>query len=587
MPWSPTQAFPHPLANIQSSNADVNMTNFMSYALVEMMTWQGLGDVINRFRERALGLDPISLIWAPGMLSRLRIPHTYCWSPALIPKPKDWGQHISISGFYFLSLASSYTPSPELAHFLASGPPPVYIGFGSIVVDDPDGMTKLIFEAVKKAGVRALVSKGWGGLGADDIDVPEGIFMLGNVPHDWLFRHVSCVVHHGGAGTTAAGISAGKPTVIAPFFGDQPFWGAMVARAGAGPQPIPYKQLTADKLADAIAEGLKPESLKMAEQLAAKIKEEKGCEQGGKSFHDMLDADSLRCSLFPSRNAVWQVARTKIRLSALAAAVLADQGMINFASLTLYRPREYDTEDGPWDPISGGASALIGTIASLTMGVADFPIEIFRAAKHKRQKSDAKETAGQSSPSGSSTPSLSSNSNSRLDLDLLPEEGKEPSLKENTGPSSGPSTKSSYESTTRSSKEAPTSPETSLSSMASISGRPRGRSLREALRSAYPRSRSSSRDSRTSPSRSKRCGTPPAPEFDPSKLTLENATRAGKGVSRIVAAGMKSPLDFTLGLARGFHNAPKLYGDDTVRPSMKVTDFQSGIRAAGKVFTSF
>lgn len=84
MPWSPTQAFPHPLANIQSSNADVNMTNFISYALVEMMTWQGLGDVINRFRERSLGLDPISLIWAPGMLTRLRIPYTYCWFVILV-----------------------------------------------------------------------------------------------------------------------------------------------------------------------------------------------------------------------------------------------------------------------------------------------------------------------------------------------------------------------------------------------------------------------------------------------------------------------------------------------------------------------
>jgi hypothetical protein len=85
MPWSPTQSFPHPLANIQSSNADVNMTNFISYALVEMMTWQGLGDVINRFRERALGLDPISLIWAPGVLSRLRIPYTYCWCVIILP----------------------------------------------------------------------------------------------------------------------------------------------------------------------------------------------------------------------------------------------------------------------------------------------------------------------------------------------------------------------------------------------------------------------------------------------------------------------------------------------------------------------
>ena len=96
----------------------------------------------------------------------------------------------------------------------------MYIGFGSIVVDDPTGMTKLIFEAVKLAGVRALVSKGWGGLGADEIGIPEDVFMLGNVPHDWLFKHVSAVVHHGGAGTTAAGIAAGKPTVVVPFFGD-------------------------------------------------------------------------------------------------------------------------------------------------------------------------------------------------------------------------------------------------------------------------------------------------------------------------------------------------------------------------------
>ena len=142
-------------------------------------------------------------------------------SPALIPKPEDWGRHISISGFYFLSLASNYQPDPDLADFLASGPPPVYIGFGSIVVEDPNAMTKLIFEAVKMTGQRALVSKGWGGLGGSELSIPDGVFMLGNCPHDWLFQHVSCVVHHGGAGTTAAGIALGRPTVIVPFFGDQ------------------------------------------------------------------------------------------------------------------------------------------------------------------------------------------------------------------------------------------------------------------------------------------------------------------------------------------------------------------------------
>jgi UDP:flavonoid glycosyltransferase YjiC (YdhE family) len=254
----------------------------------------------------------------------------------LIPKPKDWGSHISISGFFFLSLASSYTPAPDLADFLSSGPPPVYIGFGSIVVDDPGAMTTLVFKAVKKAGVRALISKGWGGLGSGDIEVPPGVFMLGNVPHDWLFNHVSCVVHHGGAGTTAAGIAMGKPTVVVPFFGDQPFWGAMVAKAGAGPAPVPFKNLTADKLAASILEALKPAVLERASELGSKIAREHGSETGAKDFHDKLETDSLRCSLAPSRTAVWRVKRTNIRLSALAAVVLCNEELLDFQQLKLY-----------------------------------------------------------------------------------------------------------------------------------------------------------------------------------------------------------------------------------------------------------
>jgi len=197
MPWSPTQAFPSPLANIQATNADPNTTNYISYSLVEILQWQGLGDVINDFRKKSLGLEPISVQWAPGMLARLQIPWTYFWSPTLIPKPADWPSNIKIPGFYFLSLASNYTPEPDLQHFLDSGPVPIYVGFGSIIVDDPTAMTKMIFEAIRKTGRRALVSKGWGGVGADELDKPEGVFMLGNVPHDWLFPRVDCVVHHG------------------------------------------------------------------------------------------------------------------------------------------------------------------------------------------------------------------------------------------------------------------------------------------------------------------------------------------------------------------------------------------------------
>lgn len=256
-------------------------------------------------------------------------------SPALIPKPRDWEKHISISGFCFLDQKTNYTPDPALAAFLAAGPPPVYIGFGSIVVDDPDGLTKTLFAAIGKTGVRALISKGWGGLGKDSLWIPDNVYMLGNVPHDWLFQHVSCVVHHGGAGTTSTGIALGKPTVIVPFFGDQPFWGSMVAKAGAGPLPIPYKELTADRLADAIMTALEPASVAAAKELAHSITSEQGSKTAAEEFHRALEVDGLRCDLASKHTAVWRVRKTDVKLSAFAAKVLSDEGLLDLNDLKL------------------------------------------------------------------------------------------------------------------------------------------------------------------------------------------------------------------------------------------------------------
>jgi UDP:flavonoid glycosyltransferase YjiC (YdhE family) len=546
MPWSPTQAFPHPLANIQSTNCDPSMTNFITYALIDMMTWQGLGDVINRFREKNLNLEPVSIIWAPGMASRLRIPYTYCWSPALIPKPADWGNHIDISGFYFLNLATNYTPPDDLAAFLDAGPPPIYIGFGSIVVDDPNAMTKLIFEAVKQTGQRALVSKGWGGIGADELGIPEGVYMLGNCPHDWLFKHVSCVVHHGGAGTSAAGISSGRPTVVVPFFGDQPFWGAMIARAGAGPKPVPYKDLTAEKLAVAIQEALRPESLERAAELSEKIRQEKGSEDGAKSFHNQLQVDSLRCLLYPKLPAVWRVKRTDIHISALAATVLGNEGLLDFSDLKLFRSREYDTDEGPWEPFSGAAAALIGTIGNMMMGVADFPVEMLKALRIAQSEKKKPQSSSGTPPS----PSRSSDSPVRTD-----------STSSFSVQSAGP---------TQNGEDARTaSPDAMSSHSSAIPGQ--GRASSSIASSEFRK------DAR-----------PITPGGRPSgagnQMSLESFIDGGKGVSRIVSAGIKSPMDFTMALAKGFHNAPKLYGDDTVRKAERITGVQSGLVAAGKEF---
>lgn len=413
MPWSPTSAFPHPLANIQSSNAESNITNFLSYALVDMMTWQGLGDLVNRFREGTLGLEAVSTMWAPGMISRLKVPHTYCWSPTLIPKPADWPSRIKISGFYFLSLASSYSPPPELERFLNAGPPPVYIGFGSIVVEDPNALTRKILEAVAQVGCRALVSKGWGGVGAGELDIPENVMLLGNCPHDWLFPRCAAVVHHGGAGTTAAGIRCGKPTVICSFFGDQPFWGAMVAKAGAGPNFIPHKELTSQNLALAIQAALGREMQARAEAMGDSIKAETGVENGAMSFLSSVEEMGLaRCDLLPDRVAVWKVRSGIRKLSALAASVLVEANLIEggFGGLRLWRHKEWPVNSGPTDPVTGGAGAIVGTMGSIMMGVGDFPIEIFKAVT----KDKGKGVEGQPSTPGS-TPGSPMHDNTSVD----------------------------------------------------------------------------------------------------------------------------------------------------------------------------
>ncbi|EUC58960.1 sterol 3-beta-glucosyltransferase, partial [Rhizoctonia solani AG-3 Rhs1AP] len=194
MPWCPTASFPHPLVNIkQSENTEPNMANYYSYGLVDMMTWQGLGRTINKFRMKRLGLDYLTTASAVGMIERCAVPWTYCLSPALVSKPADWMSHIVIKdvvGFYFLDLASDYSPPENLVEFLKSGEPPVYIGFGSIVLQNPQEMTRAILSGIAQAGVRAIVSPGWGGLDEDLIrSAGPHIFALGNVPHDWLFQH--------------------------------------------------------------------------------------------------------------------------------------------------------------------------------------------------------------------------------------------------------------------------------------------------------------------------------------------------------------------------------------------------------------
>lgn len=323
----------------------------------------------------------------------MKVPYTYMWSPGLIPKPFDWGPEIDIAGFVFLDLASSFKPPDTLSEFLNAGEPPVYVGFGSIVVDDPDRFTSMIFEAIQKAGVRALVSKGWGGLGGET-KTPENVYMLENTPHDWLFPRVSAVVHHGGAGTTAIGLKCGKPTMIVPFFGDQPFWGAMVSRAGAGAkEPIPYKYLNAGRLADGIKQCLSPEAKASAEKLAHDIDiEGDGAKHAVDSFHRHLPLqgkNSMRCSIIQDRVAVWEFKQARLlQLSALAAEVLVERKKLKWQDLRLVRHKEWNDFEGPGEPFTGGGAALLNSAGQFVTGVGGTPVRWAKTLRKREKKQE-------------------------------------------------------------------------------------------------------------------------------------------------------------------------------------------------------
>lgn len=295
MPWTPTTAFPHPLANL-GAGEHRPVENWLSFLTIDFLTWAGSADLVNRFREKSLGLEPILLgEGGASLVHDNEVPTTYIWSPSFVPKPPDWGEAIEVAGFAFLDQASSYEPPGELTDFLEEGDAPFYIGFGSCVIEDPAAMTAMLVDAVRQAGVRAILSRGWAGLG-EGVDDPA-ILVVGDLPHDWLFPHLAGLCHHGGAGTVAAGLRAGLPTIVVPFFGDQYFWGDAVARAGAGPAPIPGSQMDAEALAAALAFCAQAETRARAQEIASGIRAEDGAGNVVAAFHRHLPLETMRCAL--------------------------------------------------------------------------------------------------------------------------------------------------------------------------------------------------------------------------------------------------------------------------------------------------
>lgn len=384
--------------------------------------------------------------------------------------------------------------------------------------------------------MRALVSKGWGGLGGDGLDVPENVFLLDNTPHDWLFPRVRACVIHGGAGTTAIALKCGKPTMVVPFFGDQFFWGNMISRAKAGPEPVPHKQLSVEKLAEGIQFCLTKEAQENAQTLASDIaREGDGADNMCAFFHNHLTLSgkhSMRCSIFEDRVAVWHMKGTNLRLSALAADILVARGYVQWRKLRLIRHCEWNDFEGPGEPVTGVLGSVATSIGETFGGIASVSAQIAKHSNKKRRKQQRKreEQEGRVSTSKQKEEAQKQTelaADSRKDSKV----GKDLSDKLPMPNGDGPHDTNALNDTAS------------------------GTTLQN-------------------PS--------PQPQGTECDTYVSDVSRGALKSARALAS---APIDLSIALAQGFHNAPRLYGDDTVRRPPRVTGIKSGLRAARSEFT--
>jgi sterol 3beta-glucosyltransferase len=254
-PLFPTGAFAAPGWPLQRNLGPV--ANHLTGVAMLQVLWQWYRPFINDFRQQH-GLPPASAASFYRTLSAHPLLGAY--SPSVIPRPTDWPAGVQITGAWLPEPSAAWQPPAELAAFLASGAPPVYIGFGSMAGQRPEALAALVLEALARSGQRGVLLTGWGGLRT--ANVPTTVCVVTDAPHSWLFPRMAAVVHHGGAGTTAEGLRAGVPSVIVPFSFDQPFWGERVRALGVGPTPIPQARLSAENLAAALTQAVHDQGLR-------------------------------------------------------------------------------------------------------------------------------------------------------------------------------------------------------------------------------------------------------------------------------------------------------------------------------------
>ena len=268
-PMTPTREFAPATVTARSLGGWGNRTAAATLLTMGQRPFRGIVDEL----RAELGLPAVK----PGAwlahVEASRWPICYGYSPVVVPPPADWPAWHHTVGYWWPARGPSFVPPAHLLDFLAAGPPPVYVGFGSMPAVDRDALSALVVAALRQAGVRAVVHRGWAGLTAAGDDV----LTVDEVPHEWLFPRMAAVVHHAGAGTTGAGLRAGVPAVPVPFMVDQPFWARRLERLGVTPGAIPFRRLTAARLAAALTEVTgNPGYRARGEAVAARLAREDG-----------------------------------------------------------------------------------------------------------------------------------------------------------------------------------------------------------------------------------------------------------------------------------------------------------------------
>lgn len=286
-PMTPTREYP---ALIFYTAPRLGKTyNHLTHKLFEQIMWSAAGPAVKQFWKQEFGRLPARFACPYALQTTSHLPTIVSCSSHVFPSPSDWPEHVYNTGYWFMDEEAGWQPPSDLLDFLQRGAPPVYVGFGS--VGDPETAaqtTRLVIEALELAGQRGVLATGWQGMTRTE-HLPEEILILESAPHAWLFPRMAAVVHHGGAGTTAAGLCAGVPQVVIPYGNDQFAWGRRVYELGVAARPIPRKRLSVETLAEAIRYALKPEIYSAAAILGGKIQGENGAERAAQVIIDAIN----------------------------------------------------------------------------------------------------------------------------------------------------------------------------------------------------------------------------------------------------------------------------------------------------------